>query len=432
MTKRTIQEINAKLSKGEAVVMTATELCDLVRAGEKVTMDDVDVVTSATRAIMSGTMAVLSFRVSGKKQFVRAAEVFLDGVPATIGPAPNENLGWIDCVVMGTAKNTKNGAYGGGHLFRDLAEGKEIEVIVKTIDGKEFTTQTSLNHMPYALLFHTRGVCALMVYTNPAPEPISTIFSVNEFAGSLSEATFSGCGELSPIRKDPNFHTFGIGTKILLNGSIGYIVGKGTLSSPRRHNFSGFADLHGMDPEYMGGFKTSHSPDVVSTWAVPIPILNEEVLKTACITDDQIEIPIVNVYGRDQLGTAHYSDVWIADGLMVKYDKNKCKALRSGCKDSDGNFTCPPQNLCPLDAFTLDEPINYKRCFYCGTCVAFCLQEGVCNSKLGKVSIDKTEIPIVLRHSDRIRAEKIAKKLKVMLANNEFSLSEPVGTINYC
>ncbi len=430
MVKRTIQELKTKIKSGSAVIMTATELCDLVRSGESISMKDVDVVTSATRAVMSGTMAILSFRVSNKCEFTRAAEIYLDGVPAVLGPAPNENLGWIDCLVMGTAKNSKNEQYGGGHLFRNLVEGKEIEVFVRSIEGKEISATTSLKEMPYAMMFLTRGVCALMVYTNPAPEPMKTIFSVKEFGGNLSEATFSGCGELSPIKNDLEFHTFGIGTRILLNGAEGYILGKGTLSSNNRRNFSGIADMHHMDPEYMGGFKTSASPEVISTWAVPIPILNEDVFRTACVTDDLLELPIVDVYGRDHLGKAHFSDLWDRDGIFVKYHRSKCKELRSDCKDENGNFKCPPQELCPMDAFTLDQEINYNRCFHCGTCVAFCLQ-GICHSTMGKVRLGNKEIPIVLRHSDRIRAEKLAKKLRDKIISGEFELSEPVGEIKY-
>ncbi len=408
---KTITEINEKIKAGKAVVMTATQLCDIVRSSEKVTMDDVDVVTSATRALMSGTMAILSFRVTDKKEFQRAKEIFLDGVPATLGPAPNENLGWIDCVVMGTAKNIHNERYGGGHLFRNLVEGKEIEVVVRSIEGREFKSTTSLAKMPYANMFLTRGVCALMVYTNPAPSPMNTIFSVNEFAGELKEATFSGCGELSPITKDPEFHTFGVGTKILINGAVGYILGRGTLSSKNRRNFSGIADMHNMEPELMGGFKTSASPEVVTTWAVPIPIINENVLKSACRTDEDITIPIVDVFGREPLGEARFSDVWIKDGIFVKYDIPDCKKLREGCKDEKGNFICPPENLCPTDAFSLDNNIDYKKCFYCGTCVAYCLQK-ICKSSMGEVTVDDKKIPVVLRHSDKIRAERSTKRLK--------------------
>ena len=430
MPKRTIPELQEKISRGDAVVMTAAELCDLVRTGERVTMADVDVVTTATRALMSGAMAVFSFQVADKREFMRAVEIYLDGVPAIPGPAPNENLGWIDCVVIGTAKSTVDERYGGGHLFRHLVEGKEIEVKVRTIEGKEITSTTTLDKMQFAKMYLTRGVCALMAYTNPSPEPLKTIFSVNPFAGNLTEATFSGCGELSPIRKDPDFHTFGVGTRILVNGAVGYILGKGTLSSDKRRNFSGIADMHDMDPEYMGGFKTSASPEVITTWAVPIPILNEDVLRTACTIDSDIEIPIVDVFGRDPLGTTNYGEVWKRDGISVRYDRLKCKELRGGCKDKDGNFHCPPQNLCPMDAFTLDKEIDYRKCYYCGTCVAFCTQ-GICYSDMGEVKINDRSIPIVLRHSDRIRAEKLAKRLKKSIISGEFALSEPLDKIEY-
>ncbi len=430
MKKRTIQEIKQKIKSGDAVIITATELCDAIRSGERITMEDVDVVTGATRALMSGTMAIFSFMVSAKKEFKRAVEIYLDGVPAVPGPAPNENLGWLDCVVLGTAKNTLDENYGGGHLFRNLVEGNEIEVEVKSIEGKKITAHTSLKEMPFATMLSTRGVCALMVYTNPSPNTINTIFSVKEFAGNLKEATFSGCGEISPIRKDPYFQTFGIGTKILINGAVGYILGKGTLSSDKLRNFSGFADMHYMDPEYMGGFKTSTSPEVITSYAIPIPIINEEVFKSACSTDDLIELPIVDVQGRDPLGKARFSEVWKRDGIFVKYDKKKCAELRSGCKDKNGNFICPPQSLCPMDAFKLDKEIDYKKCFYCGTCVAFCLQ-GVCHSDLGQVTLNDKKIPVVLRHSDRIRAEKLANKLKNDIISGEFELSEPVDKIKF-
>lgn len=429
-TQRTLREIKRKIESGSAVIMTATELCDIIRSGESISMEDVDVVTSATRALMSGTMAILSFRVADKKEFMRATEVYLDGVPAIPGPAPNENLGWIDCVVMGTAKNTRDGNYGGGHLFRDLVEGKEIEVRVVTMEGREIIAATSLAKMPFAMMMLTRGVCALMVYTNPSHKPLRTIFSVRDFGGNLTEATFSGCGELSPIRRDPEFHTFGVGTRILLNGADGYIMGRGTLSSNNRRNFSGFADMHHMEPEFLGGFKTSASPEVISTWAVPIPILNEDVFRTACVTDENIEIPIVDVHGRNPLGKARYSDVWIRDGIFVKYDKKRCKELRDACRDDSGNFICPPQESCPMDAFALDMDIDYTKCYYCGTCAAYCLQK-ICYSKMGKISVGEKEVPVVLRHSDRIRAEKLAKKLKEKIQSGEFTLSEPVGPITF-
>ena len=70
---------------------------------EEISLEDVDVVTTATRGIMSGTYAVLSFKVSEPDSFVKASEVLLNGVPAVVGPCPNERLGVLDLIVLGTA-----------------------------------------------------------------------------------------------------------------------------------------------------------------------------------------------------------------------------------------------------------------------------------------------------------------------------------------
>jgi len=57
------REIMEKLERKEAVVMTAEEVSRMVQAGEASRLTEVDVVTTATRAVMSGTYAVLSFSV---------------------------------------------------------------------------------------------------------------------------------------------------------------------------------------------------------------------------------------------------------------------------------------------------------------------------------------------------------------------------------
>ncbi len=55
-----------------------------------------DVVTTATRAVMSGTYAVLSFPVAGPGSFLRAKKVWMNGIAAHVGPCPNEKLGILD------------------------------------------------------------------------------------------------------------------------------------------------------------------------------------------------------------------------------------------------------------------------------------------------------------------------------------------------
>lgn len=51
-----------------------------------ITVDDVDVVTTGTFGVMSGTMAVMMVQVSEKCSFERADRIWLNGVPAQPGP----------------------------------------------------------------------------------------------------------------------------------------------------------------------------------------------------------------------------------------------------------------------------------------------------------------------------------------------------------
>lgn len=124
---KTVAEINKKIRDGTAVVLTAGEFKKKVRDGERLSPDDIDVVTCGTCGVMSGTMAILSVPVAEPGTFRRADSITLNGVPAFPGPCPNEGLGQVDLVVYGTSHASNS--YGGGNLFRDIASAeKEIEV----------------------------------------------------------------------------------------------------------------------------------------------------------------------------------------------------------------------------------------------------------------------------------------------------------------
>ena len=62
---KTIEEITRRITAGKAVILTGDELNKMTKSGEKVKWDDIDVVTSATCGLMSGTIAVLSFPQTG-------------------------------------------------------------------------------------------------------------------------------------------------------------------------------------------------------------------------------------------------------------------------------------------------------------------------------------------------------------------------------
>ena len=102
---RTLSEITKKIEDGTATVITVQELIDRVSQGENVKFEDVDVVTTATKGLMSGIMGVFSFRLSPPKTLRKFTEVSINGIQAFPGPCPNEYLGIVDLIVYGTAQS---------------------------------------------------------------------------------------------------------------------------------------------------------------------------------------------------------------------------------------------------------------------------------------------------------------------------------------
>ena len=130
MKARDISQINEKIENGEANIYTAEEFKKLVKNNDAPAFEDVDVVTTGTCGVMSGTAAILNFIISPPGEFIRAREVYLNGVPAFAGPCPNEWLGSVDVILHGTSHSIYDENYGGGFLLKELLEGKHIDVRV--------------------------------------------------------------------------------------------------------------------------------------------------------------------------------------------------------------------------------------------------------------------------------------------------------------
>lgn len=390
--------------------------------GEEVTLRDVDVVTTATRAVMSGTYAVLSFPVKAPFHFKRAVNVLLNDVPAHVGPCPNESLGVLDMMVFGTARSQTDPAYGAGHLFRDMVERRDIELTVSTEDNAEFMTDVDLDEMPHARLHSTRN--AFMNYSafvNCSDRPVRSIFHATEFMPSMKAATFSGCGHLNPLKNDPHLETIGVGTVILINGAQGFVIGEGTRSSPSKPNLAGFADMHGMDPELMGGFSTAAGPECIVSWAMAIPVISDTVLDAMLLTDKDIPMPVMDVDKRMAIGSTTYADGWRDTDLAVRFDPSSC--LR--CEP------CMATQQCPLGAIEYNNGVlsmDRYLCFNCGLCSTVC-PGNVFSARLGSLSFEMEghmhAVPIVMRQSDRKRALHLAEKLRGMVLNGSFRISSP-------
>ena len=425
---RSYSEIVERVERKEAVVMTAEEVSRLVQAGKASRLSEVDVVTTATRAVMSGTYAVLSFPVASPGSFLRGRKAWINGIEVQVGPCPNENLGILDLMVLGTAHSRSRPNYGGGHLFRNLVEGKKALVEVETDCGRYIRTEVGLEEMPFARLFGSRHAFKnYSAFVNAGSEPVATIFHRLAFAPQCAEATFTGCGLINPLKNDPLLESIGIGSRILLNGAEGYVIGTGTRSSREKPNLSGFADMHKMNPELMGGFVTSAGPECICSWAMAIPVVSQKILAEIARPDEDIPLPVSDVSSRSAIGVADYGDVWTGVDLDVMFEPDCCISCSS----------CRAEESCPMQAIThesgrveRDEPL----CFRCGLCVSLC-PGGAFRSRLGAVELlaasgDFKRIPVTLRQSDRLTAIKLAGDLKKRILDGSFKIVEPIGRIS--
>ncbi len=427
--KRTISEINEKLKRGEAIILTAQEIKKGVRQGKSYTFKDVDIVTTATRGVMSGTAAMLLVPVAERGVFSRAKKIWLNGVPGFPGPAPNERLGSVDTLVYGTAHSRYDPArYSGGHLFRDIVAGKRIMVECESEEGKTFESSFAIHDLQFARLYSFRNAFENYVAFSNLKDADSyledprTIFSFRPLVKGRG-LTVSGTGEINPIRNDHALRTIKVGTRVLVNKAPGVIVGCGTRSSPAKPNLSLAADMFEMDPEYMGGFNTSFGPEVITSVAVPIPVLDEEILEgiTSCL-NEQISLPVADISDRIPVTQINYADIWTGADLEVDFDESKC--IRCG-------LSCPAEYYCPMGAISwARKEIEQTLCFSCGACTVNCLGGAFrgkprgCKGHMGTVQVLGESLPIIFRQSDLRRSLRLAEYLQDLLYGGGFLLTD--------
>lgn len=413
---RTISQINEKIEKGEANIYTAEEFKKLIKKGETPSFEEVDVVTTGTCGVMSGTAAILNFIVSKPGEFIRAREVYLNGVPAYAGPCPNEWLGSVDVILHGTAHSIHDENYGGGFLLKDLLEGREVDVVVESVDGKTIKNTITIDDITRGQIIGARMAFKnYTAFTNPNPQAVSSIFAATPLEGNLSGLTFSGCGDLNPLQNDIPHNVINEGKRVLLNGAVGYILGDGTRSSVEKPNLMLSGDLTKMDPYYMGGFKTGQGGEIYDTVAIPIPVLSKEIYNNLLITDDKIDLPVADIMGRHlPLGNTNYQEMWENYDLRPQYNRDKC----SSCDK------CLVEEICPTNAFEKGS-LNIAHCYGCGMCANFCTHDAF-DMNTGDVDLEingqSVNIPIICRQSDRLRGNKLSLKLKKMIENSEFKL----------
>ena len=340
--KRTIEEINAKIGKGDAVVMTAEEVVELVKKDgvEKATRE-VDVVTTGTFGAMCSSGAFLNFGHSDPP--IKMQKVWLNDVPAYGG------LAAVDAY-LGATELGENGKknYGGAHVIEELVAGKAVKLKATSYGTdcyprRSIETFVSLKSMNQAYLFNPRNMYQnYAVATNSSEKTLFTY--MGKLLPNCKNATYSSAGQLSPLLKDPNLRTIGIGTRIFVGGANGFVSWEGTqyktnvplkngVPSASARTLAVIGDMKQMSPDFVRGiYMHNYGATLAIGVGVPIPVLDEEVMKFASLGDDQLFAPVVD-YGLASRNRKPLQEVTYADlrsgQIMLKGKKCRTSALSS-------------------------------------------------------------------------------------------------------
>jgi uncharacterized protein (DUF39 family) len=310
---KTYSEINEKIKRGEAVVVTVEEVIELVKnKGSKRVAQEVDVVTTATFGPMCSSGAFLNIGHSQPR--IKIHKAWLNGVNAYAGLAAIDlYLGATEIPEDDPANKVFPGEfrYGGGHVIQDLVAGKDIQLEAvaygtQCYPRKRLHTWINLADLNEAFLFNPRNAYQnYNVAVNLSSQPIYTYLGV--LKPQLGNANYCSAGQLSPLLKDPFYRTIGIGTRIFLGGGIGYVAWNGTQHDPtalRGENgvprrsagtLAVLGDMKQMDPRWLVGVSfLGYGTSLMVGIGLPIPILDEKILSHAAIPDEEIFAPVVD------------------------------------------------------------------------------------------------------------------------------------------
>jgi uncharacterized protein (DUF39 family) len=331
---KTIEEINLKIKSGDAVVVTAEEMVDIVKEdGTKKAARKVDVVTTGTFGPMCSSGAFLNIKPPNPK--IKMQRVFLNDIEVMAG------LAAVDVYIGATSMKRDDPLnrmhpgkflYGGGHLIEDLIAGRKVELKATSYGtdcypAKEMNKTITIDDINEAIMCNPRNAyqnynCAV----NTSDKDIYTY--MGKLNSEMGNANYCSAGQLSPLLNDPEYRTIGVGTKIFLGGATGFITWNGTQHAPgKERNKLGIprspsgtimvtGDMKEMSNKWIKGVSfVGYGASLMVGIGVPIPVLDEKIAATCGASDEDITCPIVD-YSSDYpnatgktLGEVNYKEL---------------------------------------------------------------------------------------------------------------------------
>jgi len=314
---KTYEQINDRIESGKAVVLTADEVIDYVeKKGLAAAAKEVDVVTTATFGPMCSSGCVLNFGHSKPK--IRMSEAWVEDVLVYTG------LGAVDVYLGATQLRHGDPAnmyhpgefrYGGGHVMEDLIAGKQLQLFALSYGTdcyplREIRTYFTINDLNQAIMLNPRNCYQnYNVAVNDSDRAIYTYMGILE--PNRKNANYCSAGQLSPLLNDPYYEVIGVGTRVWMAGTQGHVYAEGTqhagdgdrtpegIPKGGAGTLALTGDMKQMRPEFVRGVSfRGYGVSLALGVGIPIPILNEDVLKRTCISDREILAPVVD-YSTD-------------------------------------------------------------------------------------------------------------------------------------
>ncbi|NUN65794.1 hypothetical protein HCU40_13795 [Pseudanabaena biceps] len=303
-----IADINDKIKAGKAKVLTASELKLLVAdVGVSQAAKQVDVIVTGTFEPMESSGTIINLGHTDPPIKIRTC--WIDNVPAYAG------FGAVD-IYLGATQEAEGSEEspqnrGGGHVIADLIAGKNVpfKAIGHPNDcypRANFETTINKDSINQFYLFNPRNLYQnFIVGVNGGEETLYTY--LGPLQPRLGNAVYSNPGAISPLWNDPDLQLIGIGTRIFMGGGVGYVAWEGTQHFPLQKRLENrtpigpaatlalIGDAKQMTSEWVRGcYFRNYGASLMMGVAVPLPVINEEVVAKAAVLDQELVAPVID------------------------------------------------------------------------------------------------------------------------------------------
>jgi uncharacterized protein (DUF39 family) len=305
---KSYEEINSRIARGEAVVLTADEVSRMAEeAGPAEIARKVDVVTTATFGAMCSSGCFINFGHTSPP--LRMESITLNGVPLFGGVAA------VDAYIGATEVSPDDPSYGGAHLIEALIRGEELLLKARgkgtdCYPRREIETWISKDLVNEITMVNPRNA-----YQNYAVATNTTDRVLHTYMGCLlprkGNVNYSTSGQLSPLLNDPYLRTIGVGTRVFLAGAQGFVSWRGTqFNTLKPRNERGLpesnaatlmltADVKQMSAEYLrAAYFEKYGVSLYLGIGIPIPVLDEDMAAAVSVRDRDITALVCD-YGTE-------------------------------------------------------------------------------------------------------------------------------------